>query len=132
MRREKVAGALQRPKGTWLNSNSWPLLVRNAVFSLSRSWIGTCQYPLLRSRVENQRAPWRASRRSSMRGMGCVSFIVAALSCLKSTQNCRLPSFFLTMTTGEAQGLLQGRMTPFDIICWTWAISYRRTVRFWR
>ena len=73
---------------------------------------------LLRPRVENQRAPCRASRRSSMRGMGCASFIVAALSCLKSTQNCRLPSFFLTMTTGEAQGLLEGRMTPFVNICW--------------
>ena len=34
---EKVAGALQRPKGTCLNSNNWPLLVRKAVFSLSRS-----------------------------------------------------------------------------------------------
>ena len=64
--------------------------------------------------------------------MGCVSFNVAALSCLKSTQNCRLPSFFLTMTTGEAQGLLQGRMTSFDIICWIWAISYCRTAGFWR
>ena len=31
--------------------------MRKAVFSLSRSWIGTCQYPLLRSRVENQRGP---------------------------------------------------------------------------
>ena len=40
-----------------------------------------------------------------MRGMGCASFIVAAFSCLKSKQNHRLPSFFLTMTTGEAQGL---------------------------
>ena len=65
-------------------------------------------YPLLRSRVENQWTPWRASRRLSIRGMGCASFMVAALSCLKSTQNRRLPSFFLTMTTSEAQGLLEG------------------------
>ena len=132
MRREKVAGALQRPKRTWLNSNSWPLLVRKAVFSLSRSWIGTCQYLLLRSRVENQRAPYSESRRSSMRGMGCASFIAAALSCLKSTQNRRLPSFFFTMTTGEAQGLLEGRMMPLDSICWIWAISSRQTAGFWR
>ena len=123
---------LQSPKGTWLNSNSWPLLVRDAVFSLSRSLIGTCQYPLLRSRVENQRAPCSASRKSSMLGMGCASFIVAALSCLKSTQNHRLPSFFLTMTTGEAQGLLEGWMMPLDSICWTWAISSCRTAGFWR
>ena len=52
MRWEKVAGALQRPKGTWLNSKSWPLLVRKAIFSMTRSGIGTCQYPLLRSRVD--------------------------------------------------------------------------------
>ena len=63
-------GALQRPNGTWLNSYSCPLLVRNAVFSLSRSMIGTCQYPLFRSRVENQRAPCNASRRSSIQGRG--------------------------------------------------------------
>ena len=130
MRRENLAGALLRPKGTWLNSKSWPQLVRKAVFSLSHSWIGTCQYPLLRSRVENQRAPCRMSRRSSMWGMGCASLMVAALSCLKSTQKRRLPSFFLTITTGEAQGLLEGRMMPFLNICWTWAISSRRTAGF--
>ena len=65
-----------------------------------------------------------------MRGMGCASFTVAALSCLKSTQNRRLPFFFLTMTTGEAQGLLEGWMTPLDSIYWTCAISSRRTVGF--
>ena len=116
---EKVAGALQRPKGTWLNSNNWPLLVQKAIFSFSRSWIGTCQYPLLRSRVEDQQAPCSVSRRSSKRGMGCSSFTVAALSYLKSTQNRRLPSYFFTMMTGVAQGLLEGRMTPLDSICWT-------------
>ena len=31
---------------------------------------GTCQYPLLRSKVENHLAPWSASRRSSIRGNG--------------------------------------------------------------
>ena len=70
MRREKVAGALHRPKGTWLNSNSCPLLVQNALLALSCSVIGTCQYPLLRSKVENHLAPWRASRRSSIRSRG--------------------------------------------------------------
>ena len=66
----------------------------------------------LEIRVENQRTPCSVSRRSSMRGMGCASFTVASLSCLKSTLNRRLPSFFFTMTTSEAQGLLEGRMTP--------------------
>ena len=132
MRWEKVAGALQRPKGTWLNSNSCPLLVQNAVFSLSCSDIGTCQYPLFRSRVENHLAPWRASRRSSILGKGWASLMVAALSWQKSTQNRRLPSFFLTITTGEAHGLFEGRMTRLDSICCTWAISSLRTAGFCR
>ena len=58
--------------------------------------------------------------------------MVAALSCLKSTQNRRLPSFFFTITTGEAQGLLEGRITPLDSICCTCAISSLRTAGFWR
>ena len=52
----------------------------NAVFSLSHSMIWTCQYPLFKSKVENQRAPCNASRRSSVRGRGCASLTVAALS----------------------------------------------------
>ena len=84
--------------------------------SLSRSWIGTCQYPLLRSRVENQRVPCKAS----MLGRGCASLMVAVLSCRKSTQKRRLPSFFLTMTAaGEAQRLLDGLIMPLVSICWT-------------
>ena len=132
MRREKVAGALQRPKGTWLNSYSCPPLVRNAVFALSLSVMGTCQYPLLRSRVENHRAPWRASRRSSILGNGWASLTIAAFNCRKSTQKRRLPSFFLIMTTGEAHGLLDGQMTLLASICWTCAISSRRTAGFCR
>ena len=58
--------------------------------------------------------------------------MVAALSCLKSTQNWRLLSFFFTITTGEAQGLLEGRITPLDSICWTCATSSLRTAGFWR
>ena len=49
-----------------------------------------------------------------MRGMGWASLIVVALSCLKSTQNRRLPSFIFTMTTGEARGLLEGWMTLLE------------------
>ena len=67
-----------------------------------------------------------------MRGRGCASLMVVALSCRKSTQKRRLPSFFLTITTGEAQGLLDGQMTPLVSICWTWAISSRRTAGFCR
>ena len=94
--------------------------------------MGTCQYPLFKSRVVNQRAPCSSSRRSSMRGMGWASLIVAALSCLKPTENWRLPSFFFTMTTGEAQGLLEGWITPLDSICCTCAISSLHSAGFWQ
>ena len=67
-----------------------------------------------------------------MQGMGWASLIVAALSCLKSTQNQRLPSFFFTMTTGEAQGLLEGWMMQLESICCTCVISSRQTAGFWR
>ena len=67
-----------------------------------------------------------------MRGMGWASLIVAASSCLKSTQSWRLSSFFFTMTTSEAQGLLEGQMTPLKSICCTCAISSRQTAGFWR
>ena len=58
--------------------------------------------------------------------------MVAALSCRKSTQKRRLPSFFLTIITGEAHGLLDGRMTSLASICWTCAITSRRTAVFCR
>ena len=57
---------------------------------------------------------------------------MAVLSCLQSTQNRRLPSFFFTITTGEAQGLLEGLITPLDSICCTCAISSLSTAGFWR
>ena len=47
-------------------------------------------------------------------------------------QNRRLPSFFFTITTGEAQGLLEGWMTPLESICCTCAISSLRTAGFWQ
>ena len=65
-----------------------------------------------------------------MRGRGCAPLMVAALSCQKSTQKSKLPSFFLTITTAEARGLLDGRITPLVSICWTWAISSCRTAGF--
>ena len=56
-------------------------------------------------------------------GQWMASLTVAALSCQKSTYKRRLPSFYLTITTGEAHGLLEGRMTSLASICWTCAIS---------
>ena len=130
MRCEKVAGALQRPNSTRLNFYSWPLLVRNTIFGLSASRMGTCQYLLFQSRVENQQAPWRASNRLQMLNKGCTSMTVAAFNCRKSMQKRSLPSFFCTITTGDAQGLLKGRITPLSNICWTCSASSHHTVRF--
>ena len=62
-----------------------------------------------------------------MRGMGCASFTVAALSCLKSTQNRNLPSFFFTMMTGEAQGLLEGWMMPNSGVLVALRLAERRS-----
>ena len=43
-----------------------------------------------------------------MRGMGCASFMVAALSCLKSTQNRRLPFLFLYHDDRRGPGTVGG------------------------
>ena len=51
IRRWKVAGALQRPKGITLNSNN-PSGARKVVFSLSSSLIRIYQYPDARSKIE--------------------------------------------------------------------------------
>ena len=49
--------SVAKSMGALLNSYSCPLLVRKAVFALSHSVMGTCQYPLLRSRVEKTSSP---------------------------------------------------------------------------
>ena len=84
----------------------------NAVFCLSLSDISTCQYPLAKSKVENHLDPDKVSNVSSILGKGYESLIVLALIFQQSTQNLVDPSFFLTKTMGEAQGLEEGSMTP--------------------
>ena len=71
----KVAGALHNPKGITLNSKR-PSDVQKAVFSRCSGLTCTCQYPLLKSSVENSLAPARVSRVSSILGMGYASFLV--------------------------------------------------------
>ena len=78
----KVAGALQRPKGRTLNWYNCPPLVEKAVFSLSSSATGTCQYPDCKSSVEKNLLPSRASRESSILGKGVASFLVTSFSFL--------------------------------------------------
>lgn len=50
--------------------------IEKIIFSLSARSTSTCQYPLAKSRVENQQAQDRASRVLSIRGMGWTSFLV--------------------------------------------------------
>ena len=77
--RWKVAGAEVSPKGKTFQRHK-PFLVVNADFSLASSSRGTCQYPLVRSRVLKYLLPARASRLSSILGMGYASCWVTAFS----------------------------------------------------
>lgn len=52
------------------------------------------------------------SNTSSTSGMGYASNLATWLSLRKSTQNLTPPSFFSTNTMEEAQGLVDGRITP--------------------
>lgn len=54
---------------------------------------------------------------SHLYGRGCGSFFVTLFKGWKSTQNCQSSfTFFGTITTGEAQGLLDGSMSPAHCI----------------
>ena len=98
----------------------------NAVFSQSFFNIFTCQYPLLRSRVENHFDPDKLSKQSSIRGKGNASFVVTVFNFLKSTPNLEEPSFFFTSTIGEAHGLSDGSMTRRSVISAIWPDSFSR------
>lgn len=90
-----------------------PPLVMNAVLGLASGAKGTCQYPLHRSREENQEDPTTVSKASLMHGRRYGSFLVTLLRGLKSTQTHQSSFVFLgTMTTGEAQELVEGSMSP--------------------
>ena len=76
--------------------------------------------PIFKSRVEKYLVPVKASRLSDTKGMGKLSFLVTALTFLKSTQKRKLPSFFLTRTTGEFHGETDSRIISFWSISFTW------------
>ena len=79
--RWNVAGAFTSPNGMVLNSYR-PFFVLKAVFSLSSSLIGICQYPEARSNVVNHFPFPIQSKVSSILGIGKLSFFVTALSLL--------------------------------------------------
>ena len=118
MVRWNSAGALARPNGIRTNSYS-PVWVMNAVFLISSSCTGICQYPLFKSRVLKTLAPERLSNISWMRGKGWASLRVIALTFLKSTQKRIDPSFFGTRVMGDAHSDLLGRITPSSSIFWS-------------
>ena len=71
-----MAGALHNPKGITANWNN-PECVANAVFGFAFSDSLTCQYPLAKSRVENQACPFKEFSESSMCGRGKRPFSCA-------------------------------------------------------
>ena len=109
-----VARALTSPKGIKLYSYS--PVVANAVFSRSWGSTSTCQYPLIKLRVENHAEPLRASSESSILGSGYEFLIVTLFKCLKSVHTLILPSFLQPRTTGAAQGLFDGMIIPWSNI----------------
>ena len=87
-----------------------------AVRGLLASVSSTYQYPDCKSRLAKIVAPSKQSKESSILGRLSASLIVQLLSFLKSIQNCRLPSFLWTNTTGLAQGLADDCMAPMSNI----------------
>ncbi len=73
-----VAGVFLSPKGITLKLYSPPDLMK-AVFCLHARSIGSCQYPLLRSNVENIVAPEWNSRIYVMFGSGYIYIYIYIL-----------------------------------------------------
>ena len=102
-----VAGVLTSSKGITFYSYS-PPVVANAVFSWSWGSSSTCQYSLIKSRIENHMEPLKALSESLILGSGYESLIVTLFKCLKSVHILILPFFLWTRTTGAAQRLFDG------------------------
>ena len=108
IKRWKVAGALQSPKGIRRNSYTPRLPTVKAVYWRDSSFIFTCQKPLFKLTQEKCLAPTIASIDSCILGRGYESFLVLSLSFLKSIQKCSVPSFFQTSTTALHHGDCDG------------------------
>ena len=110
-RREKVAGALRKPKGIYRHWKC-PNGVTKAETGTDGSSRGTCQYPRVMSNFVRKRAFPMRSMRSSTLGNGKGSGTVTALTFLKSVQSRNVPSDFGTSTTGDANGLSLSSTIP--------------------
>ena len=71
-----------------------------------------CQKPDLKSIDEKCADPAMLSNASWMQGRGYESFFIHTLRHLKSTQKCRVPSFFFTRTTALHYSDWLGRIAP--------------------
>ena len=91
-----------------------------AVRGLESSSISTCQYPLFKSKEVKIVAAPKQSKVSSIQGKLYASLMVLAFKCLKSIQNRKDLSFFLTRTTVLAQGLLEHHIAPTSSISFKW------------
>ena len=125
MSRSNVAGALHSPNGITRNWNN-PSFVTKAAFFFASGDMAACQYALARSIVENH--CWFPNNRkeSSILGNGYASLTVNEFNRRYSTQKRVEPSFFVTSTTGEAQGLSLGSICPPDYISLTQSCSLLR------
>ena len=97
-----ILSAMKNPRGP----------TEKAVFSLSSSSISTCQKPDLRSNLVKYLLLAKQSSISSTLGRVYASLMVLLFNSLRSMQNLRLLSFFLTKTTLEQYGDLDLLMAP--------------------
>ena len=109
--RWKVAGAFEISNSIRKKWNK-PYRVRKAVFCLSSSAMGICQYPEFISSVQSQYLPPKLSMHSSMRGYGYASLSSTEFNILKSMQYLQHLLCFLMSTSGETHSETLGLMTP--------------------
>src|SRR4029434_2793548 len=104
-----------------------PKGVLKAVNSLVSAARGTCQYPLLRSRVVRYLALPSRSISSSTLGIGYGSKVDIEFNFLKSMQNLILPSFLGTSIIGHDHSLWEGSMMPISNMVSTSCLIFGRS-----
>ena len=107
----KDFGGLLSLNGNTLNLYS-PSGVAKAVFSFDSSAFSVCQYPFIRSKVQNHFAPYNESKTSSIFAKGNEPFIVLAFNFLKSIHKRFFPSLFGNIIMGEGHGLTLTLIMP--------------------
>ena len=104
------------PKSGILTNSYCPSGVTKAVLCTSSGATGICQYPLVRSIFDKYFLPLSLRNKSSAVVMGSGSTSVILFNFQKSTHIVLEPSFFFTMTMGDAYGDVDGLTTPISSI----------------